>query len=111
MPTLHQHLLHTCYVQIVFLACGSVAPAPPLPPAPVTRGANLAVQVKLHFTIIKRHGKLCTAGMKVESTRLAVVDKTRHVLLAGVAVAWDVSGRPRQKLEGTLGVERVDDGG
>lgn len=45
--------------------------------------------------------------MEVKTAGLAVVNEPNHVLLAGIAVAGDVTRRPREELEGALCVERV----
>ncbi|KAL1811925.1 hypothetical protein ACET3Z_021990 [Daucus carota] len=111
MPRLHQHLLDTRHMQIILLACRPVAPAPPLPPALMTRRAHLPVQIKLHFSVVQRHREFGAAGVEVEAAGAAVVDEPRHVLLAGVAVARREAGGARQELEGALGVEGVGDGG
>lgn len=47
--------------------------------------------------------------MEVEAAGPAVVHEPTHILLAGVAVPWDVPRRPREELERALGVERVCD--
>lgn len=96
-------------MQVVFLAGGSVAPAPPFPPASVTRRTHFSIQVQLQFTVVQNHGELRAAGMEIEPARLAVVHEPRHVLLAGVAIAGNVPRGASQELEGTFGVERVDD--
>lgn len=111
MPALHQHLLHARNVQIVLLTSGPITPAPPFPPAPMTRRTYLPVQVKFDFSVVQYHRKLRAARMEIEPTRLAMVDKTCHVFLACVAVTWHVTRRSGHKLEGTFGVEWVEDGG
>ena len=111
MPALHEHLLHTRHVQIVLFAAGPVAPASPLPPTSVTRGTNLPIQIQLHFTIIKHRRELRTTRVKVESTRIAVVNETSDILLTGVAVTRGISRRAGEELEGAFGVEKVADGG
>lgn len=110
MPALHQHLLHASDVQVVLLAGGSVAPAPPLPTAPVARRANLPIEVKLDITIIKHHRELSTTRVQIKPTRFTMVHEPSHVLLASVAVTLHRARRPGVKLETAFGVERVGEG-
>lgn len=111
LPILNQHLLHTSHMQIILLALGPVAPAPPLPPTLVARGGHLPVEEELHVTIVEHPWEVGAARVQVEPARPAVVDESADVLLAGVAEAGDVAGGPVEELEGALGVEGVGDGG
>lgn len=111
MPTLHQHLPHTSHMQIVPLAAGPVAPAPPFLPTPMARRTHLPIQVELHFPIVQHHRQLGAAWVEVEPAGPAVVDEARHVLPARVAAAGPILCRRCQhELEGALGVEGVRHG-
>lgn len=111
VPALHQHLLHARHMQIIPLARRPVTPAPPFPPAPVTRRAHFSVQVKFHIAVVEHHGELRATRVQIEAAGVAVVEEAGDVFLAGVAVAGSVAGRAGKEAEGAFGVERVGDGG
>lgn len=116
VPALHQYLHHARHVQVVLLARATVAPAPPLPPAAVAFGARLLVEVEPHPSAAAASaggsgfddgGQGGAARVEVEAAGVAVEDESSDVALAGVAEAWAVARRPRQKLESALRVEWV----
>lgn len=107
VPAVHQHLLDACHVEIVLLAGGPVAPAPPFPPAAVAGGGDFAAEGELHLPVVQHHRELRAAGVEVEPARAAVVHEPRHVLLARVAEPRHVSWWAGHELEGAPGVERV----
>jgi hypothetical protein len=49
--------------------------------------------------------------MKIKSTIFAMVNEARDIPFACITKARLVTGRPREELEGTFGVERVKDCG
>lgn len=78
---------------------------------PVTGGADFLVKVQFDFAVVEQHGELGAAGMEVKPAGGAVVNESRHVLLARVAVTRHRPRRPAKELERAFGVERVGDGG
>lgn len=111
LPILHEHVLHTCHMQIVFLAWRSIAPAPAFTSTFLTRCTHLPVQIQLNLAVVKNHRQLCAAGMEIKPTVSAMVEETRDIPFARVTEARPVIRRSGEELEGTFGVERVGDRG